>query len=260
MSNLGWRIVFASVIGTSHQKNSTVCQDASGYRLAQGMDGSEVLLAIASDGAGSAKKSEVGSQLTVSSFLNYFEEKLKAVSLSEIDKPIALKWMQDVHAQIQELATQENLHPREYSCTVLAAIVGQHDAVFFQIGDGAIVVSEKESPEFGYIFWPQHGEFANQTNFLFQENLNEVIEFELIKRSFETLIIFTDGIERLVLDFSSKTVHSPALQPIVDWLGKAAFPTDNSPSSVLQTYLSSDFINSRTDDDKTLVMATRTSG
>jgi hypothetical protein len=140
----------------------------------------------------------------------------------------------------------------------VAAIVGPHSAIFFQIGDGAIVVSEPGSTDYGHVFWPQHGEFANQTNFLIQDNIEEILKFDLIHQTFQAISIFTDGIERLVLDFSSQAVHSPALRPIFNWLEKCESSLDESPSTALIAYLSSEFINSRTDDDKTLVMAIRT--
>jgi hypothetical protein len=220
-------------------------------------DGSDILLVVASDGAGSAAKSEIGSQLTVDSFMTQFGEAVQTLSLNEIDRPFTLNWLQKLNAKIVDKAAEENLHPREFSCTMLAAIIGSDSAIFFQVGDGAIVVSELGSIDYAYIFWPQHGEFANQTNFLFQENIADTLEFAFVSKTLETISIFTDGIERLVLDFSSKAVHSPALRPIFEWLAKCEPSLNEAPSAAFTAYLTSDFINSRTDDDKTLVMATR---
>lgn len=252
-----WRIAHASVIGTSHQKNGTICQDTGYCQIIYAVDGNDILLAVASDGAGSATRSEIGSQLAVDSFLQQFGEAAMNMSLSKIDRPFVLNWLKNLNAKIQEKADQEKIETKEFACTILAAIVDLDDAIFFQIGDGAIVVSELGSIDYGHMFWPQHGEFANQTNFLTQDNIAETLEFAYVKRTFETVSIFTDGIERLVLDFPSKSVHPPALRPILDWLAKCEPSTDESSSAALIAYLSSDLINSRTDDDKTLVMATR---
>ena len=52
-----WKMVHASVEGSFHKKTGVPCQDASSCRVIKLSDGSEVLLAVASDGAGSATHS-----------------------------------------------------------------------------------------------------------------------------------------------------------------------------------------------------------
>ena len=164
--------------------------------------------------------------------------------------------LESLRKQIAEKADAEGARPRDFACTVLGAVIAPQEAIFFQVGDGAIVVSGAEVGDYSWVFWPQHGEFANQTNFVIQENLSEVLDFEIVAGPINELAIFTDGIERLVLDFAAKTVHGPALQPIFEWLSTAN-PDDQEPCTALITYLGSEQINRRTDDDKTLVMATR---
>ena len=65
-----------------------------------------------------------------------------------------------------------------------------------------MVSNRAEPDDYGWVFWPQHGEFANQTNFITQDNALEVLEFELEDRCVDEIAIFTDGIERLVLDLT----------------------------------------------------------
>ena len=133
--------------------------------------------------------------------------------------------------------------------------------MFFQIGDGAIVVSNRAEPDdYGWVFWPQHGEFANQTNFVTQDNALEVLEFELEERCVDEIAIFTDGIERLVLDLQEKTAHTPFFRTLFGWLIQtepAAVGEEIPPSEVVGRYLGSKEINNRTDDDKTLILASR---
>jgi hypothetical protein len=163
-------------------------------------------------------------------------------------------------AEIKDRANAEDLTPREFACTILAAIIGEGRAAFFQIGDGAIVVSNRSEPDdYGWIFWPQHGEFANQTNFITQDNALDLLELEIEHRCVDE-VAFTDGIERLVLDLSKRTAHPPFFRTLFGWLVN----TDSTPvdaeipsSSVLERYLGSKQINDRTDDDKTLILASR---
>jgi hypothetical protein len=257
-----WNTAYASAIGTSHEKTGSPCQDACHCRVIYTNDRQEIFLGIASDGAGSASRSEVASKLAVEMFLEKFSRLIKTENdICLIDRNVVLDWLEEVKTQIFITAKNEALSPREFACTILGAVVGQNHSIFFQIGDGAIVVSETPIDEYGCIFWPQHGEFANQTNFIVQENLSEILEFEYSQGTVNRVALFTDGIERLVLDFSDRSVYPPALNSIFEWLhNNPQLNPDEIPSSALFTYLNSSFINSRTDDDKSLVMATRAAG
>lgn len=249
-----WNTAYAAVIGTSHINKGQPCQDSAGCRVLQSTECTEFLLMVVADGAGSASRSEFGASLTVERFLSHFGALCTHDSaIEKIDREYVINWLESLKSEIVEQASLESIHPREFSCTINGAIIGPEYGFFLQIGDGAIVVSEEETNEYGYIFWPQHGEFANQTHFLFQENISETLEFVCIQKKFDRLALFSDGLERLILDFSSRSVHPPSLDSIFKWLQKCS--ENEAPSTALATYLNSDFINRRTDDDKSLVMA-----
>ncbi len=257
-----WNTAYASAIGTSHEKTESPCQDACCCRVIYTNDGQEIFLGIASDGAGSASRSETASRLTVEMFLEKFTNLIKTENdIRSIDRNVVLDWLEEVKSQILIKARNEAVSPREFACTILGAIVGPSHSIFFQIGDGAIVISESSSNDYGWVFWPQHGEFANQTNFIVQDNLSRILDFDCLKGSINKIALFTDGIERLVLDFSDRSVYPPSLNSIFEWLHNNPQPNpDEKPSPALFTYLNSSFINSRTDDDKSLVMAIRLTG
>ena len=178
--------------------------------------------------------------------------------LIELDRLSVVKWLEQVRAEIFLRAKSEGLLPREFACTVAAAIIGLDYGMFLQIGDGAIVISEEGLNEYSPIFWPHHGEFANQTNFITQDNFSEILDFASIKQKFDKIALFTDGLERLILDFQSRTVYPPSISSIFEWLAVTPILDPvKLPSEAFKAYLSSDHINNRTDDDRTLVMATR---
>jgi hypothetical protein len=72
------------------------------------------------------------------------------------------------------------------------------------------------------------------------------------------IAVLTDGIERLVLNYAIKSVHRPFfdrnIQAIRQWGGVAK---STSLSLALASYLSSPEVSERTDDDLTLVLASR---
>jgi hypothetical protein len=213
------------------------------------------------DGAGSASRSLDGATLAVDRFLRDFGDASRQSGLDGITKEFVEDWLSRVRSEIWNRAETHDLSPREFACTILGAVVGYGRAAFFQIGDGAIVVSNRAEPDdYGWVFWPQHGEFANQTNFITQDNALEVLEFELEERCVDEIAIFTDGIERLVLDLREKTAHAPFFRTLFGWLVKAEpapVGEEITASEVVSRYLGSKRINDRTDDDKTLILASR---
>lgn len=252
-----WRTAFATSIGTSHYKTGNPCQDAAGYRVVETADGTEVLVAAVSDGAGTALRSEIGSATAVEHFLEHFSRVAEAEpNLESIDQYLVAEWLKDLRNTMQLCAMVEGTELADYACTMLGAVVGPGTAAYIQIGDGAIVVAGEEHGDYGWVFWPQHGEYANSTYFVTQDSAEAKLQFEKAPAPRE-VAIFSDGIERLVLDMSSRTVHSPAFLPIFDWLAATEPDRSGSPSVALASYLQSEHINRRTDDDKALVMATR---
>jgi hypothetical protein len=86
------------------------------------------------------------------------------------------------------------------------------------------------------------------------------LEFELEERCVDEIAIFTDGIERLVLDLQNKTAPAPFFRTLFGWLTKsepAAAGGEIPASEVVSRFLSSKQINDKTDDDKTLILASR---
>ena len=82
------------------------------------------------------------------------------------------------------------------------------EVMLLMASDGAMVV--REGPEdWCYIFWPQHGEYINTTRFLTDPSSIDQLEFTLVARAIHELAVFTDGIEPLVLQYATNTVHSP---------------------------------------------------
>ncbi|MEH2465823.1 protein phosphatase 2C domain-containing protein [Nostoc sp.] len=66
---MNWKAVARSEIGTGHQKQGIVCQDYGNY-----CSFGDVIVGAITDGAGSAKHSDVGSRLAVETVLKCFSD------------------------------------------------------------------------------------------------------------------------------------------------------------------------------------------
>jgi hypothetical protein len=179
-------------------------------------------------------------------------------SIEKITRDFVVSWLKRLHWEVEQRAEAEGLMRRDYACTLLAAVVGQDCAVFLQIGDGAIIVACEDDPDsFAWIFWPQRGEYENATAFATDSDVASHLSYEWRYGHIHELALFTDGLQRLVLDLREHTVYSPFFRQVFPSVRSEEEGHSTNVSGLLRTFLSSERINDRTDDDKTLLLATR---
>ena len=245
-----WRAIGSSVVGTSHQKLQTPCQDfCDYYSCFLGCD--RVFLIGIADGAGSASASDVGSAEAVRHVLQSIAR--SGLSLVEIDEHVAAKWYLSARERLEEVAQGRNLPVREFACTMLVGILGESCSIFVQVGDGAWIAQSNGA--YHAVTWPSGGEYANQTTFITSPNWREVMQFSVMRETLSGIAGFSDGLQSLALHFASRSVHAP----FFDSKFKALDAADDETSlrAPLIEFLSSPALLERTDDDKTLVLACR---
>ena len=254
MSHSNWQIVAASVRGSLHAARGLPCQDAYAFRVFETAAG-ETLALVVSDGAGSACFAEIGARLVCNFFVSKITHLLeKNGKVSDLTEAFFLEIISELQKEIA--AKSENQNSSDYACTFLAGVIGADFAVFAQIGDGAIVFSAENAPEEFRLFrLPQQGEYVNSTNFVTDSNAAENFQFEKIELAIGDLAVFTDGLQRLALDFQTRQPYSPFFSSMLAPLrGETAA---RSLTEKLSEFLDSPKINERTDDDKTLILASR---
>lgn len=245
-----WRHIAQSLQGPSHRTDGTPCQDSHAVIL-HGEGSNRVLIACVADGAGSAKHSDVGSSIACEAVLEHAGRYLESNSLDALQHDDVLLWCDDIRDRIKLKANEYLCGVREFATTLCVAIIGPSHAVFFQIGDGAIIIGSNQV--YGVAFWPQSGEYANTTNFLTSDEFHQQLQFISTASRCSKVALTTDGLERLALRFDSQTPHVPFFDPLFRVLQTS---TDVSSLNVgLRDFLNSDSIHHRTDDDKTLVLA-----
>lgn len=254
-----WKYALASVTGTAHTEKSLPCADVCYCFTIEAEE--EILVVVAADGAGSAKKGESGSALAC----RLFAEEIRLLfsdggSTEEITREFAGYWVLKLQNEIKVLADADGATVRDYACTFIGGVVGQGCAAFLQVGDGAIVIdSHGEASEYRTVFWPQHGEYANQTTFVTDEIAFESFQHQLFHQPINEVAIFTDGLERLVLDFQNSKAHSPFFEAMFKPMRNERSGHSDSLSFSLVSFLDSPKVNDRSFDDKTLILATRLS-
>ncbi len=252
-----WKYARASVTGTSHLAGNLPCQDASECEIVSAADGARILLAAVSDGAGSAARAEIGSSLTCTSFIEKAKEYFATGrGIRAMNESFAQDWLSSLQKKLRAIAQAERLDPGEFASTVVAAVVGEEESVFLHLGDGSIVASRRAKDEYRCVSWPQQGEYVNSTHFV-----TDIDALDKIALSYDgpidELAIFSDGIQHMVLEYENQLAHAPFFISVFSWLQVAHETAPQSASHSLGEYLNSSKVNDRTDDDKSLILATR---
>jgi protein phosphatase 2C-like protein len=246
-----WKAVGTSVTGTSHTDLQIPCQDYSAY--ARGVIGSAPSLTIAiADGAGSARLSHIGSRQAVEFLLRIIPSRL--TSIYDIDAERVRNWLADTRSHLEKVSQDERCELRDLGSTILVAVLTDCLSIFAQIGDGAWVI--ERNGEYTAPTWPSDGEYVNETTFLTSSNWAESLKFEIVAGNISAAAGFTDGLQRLALQFDSRSVYAPFFEPLFRVLRDT--DDDTSLISPLIQFLKSERLAERTDDDKTLVLACRT--
>jgi serine/threonine protein phosphatase PrpC len=257
MSNFEWRITGAAVTGTSHLANKAGCQDRLGWRVFEASEG-PVLAAVVSDGAGSTSEGEKGAEIACDSFLNEVASILgmKQAGVSSFREEFGIIWISHFQGLITELAEKKEKEAREYSSTFVGAVIGSNDSVFYQVGDGGVLFTSPADPEtFRFGIVPEETEYVNMTSFLTDEDAQSQLMYTHIDEGISDLVLFSDGITNVAVDFATGEPFEPFLRPMIAPLrnGRATDGLDKK----LESFLGSPAINEKTDDDKTIILASR---
>jgi protein phosphatase 2C-like protein len=252
-----WTWAAARSIGTSHIKAGKDYEDF-GACLEIAGSSDTVLIAVASDGAGSACHSKIGSWITTRVFVQSAVSYVKdGRDLRSFSSETAQEWVDDIRDRIGAAASRIGAKPRDFAATLVGCLIGTECSVFVHVGDGAFVFRTEGESNWNLPTWPAQGEFAATTFFVTDEP-EAHLQFVSTYVPIEEVAVFSDGIERLALQFSTKSAFSPFFDKMFTPLrGKHTVGRDRKLSRDLRNFLDGPSVCEKTDDDKTLVLATR---
>lgn len=269
-----WRAVVHSAIGTRHSRHQLPCQDYGRY-----IQSGSVMLGAVSDGAGSARYADIGACLAVETALLQMKLQIESRWMSQVDAPsksgapsqatapfpgpntpftasqaqsLFARVVTEVVRVLQHKAEIEHWALRDLSCTLLTFIATPTWVAAMQIGDGFMVISAATETAAPYqlLFSPSKGEYINETCFVTSAAALEQMQVGIYPHPPQFICAATDGLERVALRLSDWSPFSPFFKPFEDCLRLAP----DQAADYLQTFLSSERLNARTDDDKTLLL------
>ena len=243
-----WTVASISVAGTSHIKTGLGCQDFQGTVILP----CGTLVAAVADGAGSALLGELGARLAVEHILNEAREATDSVTIIESAHEELNKWILAARARLEVEAELQGINLRELSTTLLVCLVTAGFVTVAQVGDGAIV-SRDTAGDIQLLTEPVDGEYVNETTFLTTTGFQIALQVWSWIGTVEQIMLFTDGLQRLALQWPGPVAHAPFCAPLFDFISQP----DLNHEEQLRTFLNSPKVRQRCDDDLTLALAGR---
>lgn len=165
----GWTIVGCSIIGNSHISMGLPCQDNNKYAYIKNGWG----ICITSDGAGSAKHSDIGSRIVVERGIHYFQNVIEQKKWAETNTfPTDAEWtsiaymaLKAIRTDMEKFATTKNLELSSLNATIIVVIHTPQGFLTTHVGDGRAGYKDSDG-EWKAFITPHKGEEANQTIFL----------------------------------------------------------------------------------------------
>ena len=246
-----WRWAAASRCGTAHAANGERRQDA--FRVVGGGDGG-AFCAVVCDGAGSAPHGGEGASLAARSLTCSARAHFDRGGDLPGDDEVAI-WMGRARDAITSTSAARGLATDDFATTVVMAMAIRGETVVAHIGDGAAAGRENSTSSWVALSWPDQGEHACETFFLTDAGAPR-LRIARYDGPLDRIVLTTDGLERLALNFAARTPHVPFFDgisgPVANGIGAGRL---DGLSRRLGAFLDSDPVNARTDDDKTIVVA-----
>jgi hypothetical protein len=213
-----------------------------------------ILVTIVSDGAGSASHGGEGASVICRTMAVALREHF-ADTHDLPDADCLWSWIDEARDRIGAAAFARALAPRDFAATLVLVVTSGAKSLIAHVGDGSAVARHVSDGLWTALSWPAQGEYASTTFFVTDDpapNLR-IIESDL---PIDAYAIFTDGIERIALDYAAIQAHQPFFRGMIAPLEKnEAVGPDRELSRKLGAYLAAPAVCERTDDDKTLVLA-----
>ena len=251
-----WTWAGAKTIGTSHLKAGTRCDDFGSCLEISGNLGPVLVIAVC-DGAGSAPHSAIGARITSSIFVRKATHFIKSgFRLHDLSADIFKEWIDEIRDAIASSAVKHGASQRDFAATLVGCLVGDDFAIFCHVGDGAAVYRTDEDKTWVVASWPAQGEYAGTTYFI-TDSPEAKSRIVVVDQKINEIAVFTDGIEQLVLEFSTRTAYTPFFDRMFGPIDGAVSGRDRKLSRDLANFLAGPSICEKTDDDKTLILAKR---
>lgn len=253
-----WRYAGTSVTGTRHRARGEACQDR--HIIRNTPEGA--LIAIASDGAGSARFGGEGAELLCSNVAASLERHLKQTDEPSCSRSNMMALGRSIRDGVRSArsAVRAVAHGRDgstladfHATLVGGVLLPGRGGLLFHIGDGAAIAMSANGDRWT-LSAPRNGEYADTTYFFTDDEWWLSLRLAKALPDQRTLFVMTDGVTDIGLanTQAGKVPYMPFFLPISRFLADRG---RTEGETALAATLDSPGICERTTDDKTLIWA-----
>lgn len=247
-----WTWACANEIGSGHVKRQQRCQDAY-FCFSNG----NIFIAAVADGAGSAAHGGHGAWLCCRE-LKKQAGKYVAKNNRLPTKYIFATWLSQIIDHTTVISASLDKTPRDFASTLIFLASNGKETFVAQIGDSCAVFKEQDTDIWICPVWPTKGQYASTTCFVTDRVVQ--LYFAEHKNNISRVALFSDGLEKLILDQRNRIASPGFLDPITNPLSNNLEGLNRKLSEEVKFFLGSERVLERTDDDKTIILAQRKVG
>jgi hypothetical protein len=240
-----WKVMGASVPGSTHIRDGKGCDDASWW-----IGDADLMCLAVADGAGSRPLAARGSRIAVDTTAELAQALQDDAGLEKDPQEWLAAVFAEVRRRIMEAAGGQEHDYRDYATTLAVAVLMSGTVAIGQVGDTIAVVggpcgyaSIAPAPRF---------EYANETAFVTNDDFADHLRMATIPADgVDEVYLSTDGLRYKILD---DLATSAPYEPFFSDIGAYARSPAAAPESI-ERFLRN--VDDQTGDDLSLVVAVR---
>ena len=198
-------IVATSVTGQYHRAKNLPCQDCYAHVCRRGR-----LVAVVSDGAGSAKYGKIGAKTVCNTLCDILVSCSFKNIQQKITEALEISRQKLIYHRFNKTKSENGLI--DFAATVVGTVYTKKGGIFFHIGDGAAIALNDSHPH-TVVSRPENGLFSCETYFFTMDDWKDSLRFTPFEKA-KSLILMTDGVTGFAFTKGFDNIENGFIEPI----------------------------------------------